>query len=198
MGRVMNSVGHDVVTQETRVDESPTLARQLSASLQSFFGENFSVQAAPAMEPVAIGNVTGLPPEAQRDFTDSMRTVLRVARIPVVERDGAVRADVAVALGPRQESGRPVTLKVTLLGGGGQKVLHTAEMKSMLVEPVTADQWKVLGEAAVFRVAENLRLLLGGGLRATAASDTLSITEGNTLKLDRRWTGPAPASTASP
>ena len=91
-----------------------------------------------------------------------------------------------------------MTLKVALLGGEGQKVLHTAEMKSMLVEPVTAEQWKVLGEAAVFRVAENLRLLLGGGLQASAAADTLSLTEGNTLKLDRRWSGPAPASTATP
>jgi hypothetical protein len=193
MGRVMNSVGYDVVTQDTPVDESPTLARQLTQSLESFLGSNFSVQAAAPMESVTIGPITGLPPQARGDFTEAMRTVLRVVRIPIADSRGAVRADVGVVLGPRQESGRPVAMKITLLGGDGQKVLHAAEMKSMLVEPVTADQWKVLGEAAVFRVAENLRLLLGGGLRATASADTLSLSEGNTLKLDRRWTGPAPA-----
>ncbi|WBY03782.1 TolC family protein [Ramlibacter tataouinensis] len=192
MGRVMNSVGYDVVTPDTPVDEAPTLARQLAESLEQFLGRNFSVQALAPMEQVTIGRVAGLPDAAQRDFTEAMRTVLRVIRIPVAEQGGAVRADVAVSLAPPQSSGRPVTLKVTLLGGGGQRVLHTAEMKSMLVEPVTADQWQVLGEAAVFRVADNLRQLLGGGLQAAAAADTLALTEGNTLKLDRRWTGPAP------
>ena len=127
-----------------------------------------------------------------------MRTVLRVARIPMAEANAPVRADVGVQLGPVQESGRPVTLRVTLLEGTGQKVLHTAEMRSMLVEPVTTDQWKVLGEAAVFRVAENLRLLLGGGLQAAARADTLAVTEGNMLKLDRRWTGPRPVSAIQP
>lgn len=193
MGRVMNSVGYDVVTAETPADQAPTLARQLSASLQQFLGDNFSVQAPAPMEQVTIGAVSGLPGAAQREFTQAMHTVLRVIRIPVAPQGGAVRADVAVALGPQQPAGRPVTLKVTLLGGGGQKVLHTAEMKSMLVEPVTADQWKVLGEAAVFRVADHLRELLGGGLQASAAADTLALTQGNVLKLDRRWSGPPPA-----
>ncbi|TFZ03573.1 TolC family protein [Ramlibacter humi] len=194
MGRVMNSVGYDVVVADANVDETPTLARQLNTSLQQFFGENFGTKAPPPMQSVSIGEIHGLPPMVKREFTDSMLTVLRVARIPVAEQGGAVRTDVDVVFGAKQDSGRPVTLKVTLLGGNGQQVLQTAEMKSMLVEPVTSDQWKVLGEAAVFKVAENLRMLLGGGLKAAAEADTLSLTEGNTLKLDRRWTGPAPAS----
>jgi outer membrane protein TolC len=192
MGRVMNSVGYDVVTPTTEAGDAPTLARQLAASMETFNSQTFSVQAQPDMQAMAFGSLTGLPAEAQKDFAEAMRTVLRVVRVPVVERDAAIRTDVAVALGAKQDSGRPVTLKVTLLEGSGQKVLQAAEMKTMLVEPVTADQWKVLGEAAMFRVAESLRSLLGGGLQAQAAADTLTLTDSTLLKLDRRWTGPAP------
>jgi hypothetical protein len=85
-------------------------------------------------------------------------------------------------------------MRVALLDGTRDKILHTAEMSTMLVEPVSAEQWKVLGEAAVFRVADRLRSLLGGGLQAANRADTLSLTEGDMLKIDRRWTGPPPAS----
>lgn len=198
MGRIMNSVGYDVVAADTQADQTPSLAAQMAASLGQFTTDHFVAAAGRPLDAVAIGRVSGVPEAAQADFLESMRTVLRVARIPLAEADAPVRADVAVQLGALQDSGRPVTLKVSLLEGTGQKVLHATEMKSMLVEPVTPDQWKVLGEAAVFRVAENLRLLLGGGLQASARADTLSLTEGNMLKIDRRWTGPPPASAAQP
>jgi outer membrane protein TolC len=194
MGRIMNSVGYDVVTADTRADDGPSLANQLAASLGQFVTDHFSVAADRPLQSVAIGSVSGLPDAARPGFLESMRTVLRVVHVPVAETGASVRADVAVQLGPLQDSGRPVTLRVTLRDGAGQKVLHSAEMKSMLVEPVGADQWQVLGEAAVFRVADNLRTLLGGRPQAARRPDTLSMTEGDLLKLDRRWTGPAPVS----
>ncbi|HZY19740.1 MAG TPA: TolC family protein [Ramlibacter sp.] len=197
MGRVMNSVGYDVVPPDA-ADATPTLATQMASALAGFNEANYSAQAAAPVESVALGNLTGLPNDARRDFTESMRTVLRVVRVPIAEQGAAIRTDVAVTLGPKQDSGRPVALKVTLLEGSGQKVLHTAEMRSMLVDPVTPEQWKVLGEAAVFRVAETLKSLLSGGLHESPAADTLSLTDGGLLKLDRRWTGPRPVSAARP
>lgn len=198
MGRVMNSVGYDVVTAQTPADDTPTLAKQLSASLGQFASEHFSVAASGPAGTVAIGRIEGLPEAARADFTEAMRTVLRVSRIPTSDSNATVRADVSVQLAAPQESGRPVTLKVTLLQGDGAKVLQTVEMKSMLVEPVAAEQWKVLGEAAVFRVTDALRSLLGGKAQAAAPADTLSLTEGNLLKLDRGWSGPRPATAPQP
>jgi hypothetical protein len=87
-----------------------------------------------------------------------------------------------------------VTLRVALIESNTGRELYVAQMKSMLVEPVSGEQWKVLGEAAAFRVSDQLRSLLGGGLEARARADTLSLTEGNMLKIDRHWTGPAPES----
>ncbi|HYF17632.1 MAG TPA: TolC family protein [Ramlibacter sp.] len=204
MGRIMNSVGYDVVPPDANIDQTPTLAIQLNSALGRFVGDNYAARAEPRMETLALGSVTGLPPDALPEFVDSMRTVLRVARIPFVDPSSAqaaqapVRSDVVVQLGAAQDSGRPVTMTVTLRGGGGQKLLDTSEMKSMLVEPVTREQWKVLGEAAVYKVAEKLRVLLGGALKQESEADTLSLTEGNVLKLDRRWTGPRPPAAPLP
>lgn len=200
MGRIMNSVGYDVVTAETPVDASPSLAGQLSTAFGAFADEHFAQMPAAAAGALAIGSVTGVPEDARAEFVESMRTVLRVAGIPVAEGQGAaaVRADVAVELGAPQESGRPVLLQVRLVPAGGDQVLHAAEMRSMLVEPVGADQWKVLGEAAVFRVAESLRGLMAGEAPSGRRADTLSLTEGNPLRLERQWTGPAPAAPSRP
>jgi outer membrane protein TolC len=196
MGRLMNSVGHDVVAADTPAGDGPTLAAQLAGALGQFATDHFSTASQRPLESVSIGQVTGLPASARAEFLESMRMVMRLARIPVTENEAAVRTDVAVQLGPLQESGRPVTLRVTLLDGSGEKVLHTVETRSMLVEPVTLEQWKVLGEAAVFRVADNLQGLIAG--RKAAQADTLSITEGNVLKLDRRWNGQPPAAALRP
>lgn len=190
MGRIMNSVGYDVVTAETPSNDGPTLAAQLESSVGKFLSDNFSAVAQRPLSSVAVASISGLPDAARPEFLESMRTVLRVMRIPVSDNGAAVKMAVSLELGPKQDSGRPVTLNVKLLDADGQKILHSAQTKSMLVEPVSSEQWKVLGEAAVFRVAENLRALVGGSKPMPTVANTLSLTEGNMLKLDRRWTGP--------
>jgi hypothetical protein len=109
-----------------------------------------------------VGAIVGVPPEMMADFTESMLTVLRLMQVPVATRDAAVKADVEVKLGPAQDSGRPVTLTIALADGGSGNVLRVVQMNSMLVEPVSREQWQVLGEAAIFRIADILRQLLGG------------------------------------
>ena len=195
MGRVMNSVGYDVVDAETDASSTPSLSAELAKAFGQFTNDNFVTAAADAMKPMALGSIVGVPANAQKDFRESMLTVLRVVQIPVAEaKDASVQTDVAVKMGPHQASGRPVTLKVTLADAKTGNMLHVVQMNSMLVEPVTPDQWKVLGEAAVFKVAENLRRLLGG--RGALPRDTLTLTEGGALKLDRNWSGPKPVPSA--
>jgi outer membrane protein TolC len=186
MGRVMNSVGYDVVTAETDASSTASLASQLEQTLGGFEKLNFALVAKQPVQSAAIGRISGVPAAALPKFTDAMRTVMRVVQIPVAANGAAVVADVAVQLGPKGDSGRPVDLKVSLSDAGG-KLLHVAEMKSMLVEPVSDAQWQVLGEAAVFKSAETLRRLLGS--TPALPRDTLSMSEGGMLKLDRNWSG---------
>jgi hypothetical protein len=194
MGRVMNSVGYDVVTADSDVDNSATLATQLETALGGFEQQNFALLANQPMRTASIGRIVGVPAAALPKFTDAMRTVMRVVQIPLADNGAAVVADVAVTLGPLGESGRPVELKVSLSDAGSGTVLHVAQMKSMLVEPVSEAQWQVLGEAAVFKSAETLRRLLGSS--PALPRDTLSMSEGGMLKLDRTWSGPRVAPSA--
>jgi hypothetical protein len=195
MGRVMNSVGYDVVSAQTDVDQIETLAAQLEAALGGFEQQNFAFMANRPMQSAAIGRISGVPATVLPQFTDAMRTVMRVVQIPLADSGATVVADVVVTLGPLGESGRPVDLKVSLNEAGNGKVLHVAQMKSMLVEPVSEAQWQVLGEAAVFKSAETLRRLLGSS--PALPRDTLSMSEGGMLKLDRTWSGPRMAPTAT-
>jgi len=196
MGRVMNSVGYDVVTAETDASDAAGLVQQLTAAVGHFEQEHFLELAAGALKPAGIGTIVGVPQPMMKDFTDAMRAVLGVVQVPVVQSGAAVVADVAVKLAPKQDSGRPVTLKVSLHDGSTGNLLHVTQMNSMLVEPITADQWKVLGEAAVFRVADTLKRLLGGG--PLLARDTLGHVESGALKLDRGWSGSRPPSPSQP
>ena len=195
MGRVMNSVGYDVVTADTDADQVATLATQLEAAIGGFEKQNFAYLAAQPVQTAAIGRISGVPAAALPKFTDAMRTVMRVVQIPLADNGAAVVADVAVTLGATGDSGRPVDLKVSLNDPANGKVLHVAEMKSMLVEPVSEAQWQVLGEAAVFKSAETLRRLLGS--TPALPRDTLTMSEGGMLKLDRTWSGPRTAPTAT-
>ena len=45
MGRIMNSVGYDVVAADTQADQTPTLAAQMGASLGRFSSDNFTTAA---------------------------------------------------------------------------------------------------------------------------------------------------------
>lgn len=195
MGRVMNSVGYDVVTADSDTEPGPTLATQLETALGGFARQNFALVTGQPMRSAAIGSIVGVPAPALAGFKDAMRTVMRVVQIPLVDSGAAVVADVAVTLGAAGESGRPVELKVSLNDGSSGKLLHAAQMKSMLVEPVSDAQWQVLGEAAVFKAAETLRRLLGAS--PALPRDTLSMSEGGALKLDRNWSSPRVAPTAT-
>ena len=170
------------------------MAKQLDAALTGFDRQHFTVVANSPVSPVGIGEVVGVPPEAMADFRQSMRTVMNVSKFTFDDKAPAVKLDVAVKSGPRQPSGRPVTVKVTLSDVPSGNLLQIVQMNSMLLEPVTPDQWKVLGEASVFKVADVLRRLVGGAPRAR---DTLTLTEGGPLRLDRTWSGPAPGSGSS-
>ncbi|MDB5943840.1 MAG: hypothetical protein JWQ13_3406 [Ramlibacter sp.] len=195
MGRVMNSVGYDVVTAETDADQGATLAAQLETALGGFEQTNFALLANQPLRSAAIGTIVGVPAAALAPFTDAMRTVMRVVQIPLDDSGASVVANVTVKLGPPGDSGRPVELRVSLTDAGSGNLLHTSHMKSMLVEPVTGAQWQVLGEAAVFKAAETLRRLLGSS--PALPRDTLSLSEGRVLRLDRSWSGPRSAPSAT-
>lgn len=195
MGRVMNSVGYDVVTAEMDADQTETLATQLEATLGGFEQQNFALMANEPLHSAALGTIVGVPAAALPQFTESMRTVMRVVQIPLADSGASVVTNVAVKLGPVSESGRPVELRVSLTDAASGNLLHTSHIRSMLVEPVTTAQWQVLGEAAVFKSAETLRRLLGSS--PALPRDTLSLSEGGMLRMDRTWSGPrvAPAAT---
>ena len=100
-------------------------------------------------------------------FTAALQRVLTLAKVATVARDqvATYRIESSVALQAPGISGQPSSMKFRLLDAGGA-VLYEGEQKSMLMTPVTAEQWRALGEGAGYRVIEPVRLHLA---RAEAA-----------------------------
>lgn len=184
-GRVMHSVGFDLVDAQTDAGDGPALAVQLTRALGGFERAHFTQVEPLPPGTVGVGDIMGVPAAMLPEFQRSMRAVLAAGKFAVDDSAPAVRLEVAVRPQPRQAAGQPVSMKMTLSDGASGNLLQIVQMNTMLLEPVTPDQWRVLGEAAVLRVADILQRLVSG---APKARDTLSLTEGP-LRLDRTWSG---------
>jgi outer membrane protein TolC len=185
-GRVMHSIGFDLVDAQTDAGDETALAAQLTRALGGFEQAHFAQVERLPPGTVGVGNIVGVPAAALSDFQRSMRAVLAAGKFAVDDGAPAVRLEVAVRPQPRQAAGQPVSMKMTLSDGASGNLLQIVQMNTMLLEPVTPDQWRVLGEAAVLRVADILQRLVSG---TPKARDTLSMTE-SPLRLDPTWSGP--------
>ena len=103
-------------------------------------------------------------------FTASLQRVLTLAKVATAARDqvASYRIESSVALQAPGISGQPSSMKFRLLDAGGA-VLFEGEQKSMLMTPVTAEQWRALGEGAGYRVIEPVRLHLARAQAAAAS-----------------------------
>lgn len=184
-GRVMHSAGFDLVDAQTNADDGTALAATLARALEGFEQAHFKPVATLPPGTVGVGDILGVPAAALPDFEHAMRAMLAANHFVTDDGGPTVRLEVAVRPKPKQAAGQPVSLKMTLSDGTSGGLLQIVQMNTMLLEPVTPDQWRVLGEAAVLRVADVLRRLVSG---TPKPRDTLSMTEGP-LRLDRTWSG---------
>ena len=171
IGRLYNSIGMDNLPRGAESDMPQALTAALAKTIQDWEAANFSSKPDAEQIPLAVLPVEGISREDADAFSAAMQRVLTLAKIATVERgrEAAYRIEASVELQAPGISGQPSSIKFRLLDQAG-KVLFHGEQNSMLMTPVTVEQWRALGEGAGYRAVEPVRMHL---VRAGASPQSL-------------------------
>ena len=161
IGRLYNSIGLDALPKGAESQTPQALTMALAKTIQEWEATNFAAKPGKVQIPVAVIPVAGLAKEDADAFTGAMQRILTLAKVATVERGQAAsyRLESTVSMQAPGISGQPSSMMYKLLDSKGA-VLFEGEQKSMLITPVTAEQWRALGEGAGYRVIEPVRMHL--------------------------------------
>jgi outer membrane protein TolC len=155
VARLYNSVGYDAVPQ---ADEAKAMA-ELSRLVDSRFAElehaSFTARVEPERAAVAIGEISGTQDRVAGLMRTGAATILGLSKVRVVDPAVAeIRLRFRVAVEDTAEGRRSARVAIEFDGGGpGRKPV---EFKTTLSEPVDDEQWRALGEGAVYRALDSL------------------------------------------
>lgn len=189
LARIYNSVGLDALPEQVESHDTGHLARTLQVRLDQWKRENFVAKAEPAEIPVAIGIIEGVPQKTLPEFRSSLDRILRLSNIRVAESAESAKLliNAAVTLDAPLSGARATRIVAALVDAQSQQVRYSSEFKTTLSEPVDEEQWRVLGEAAAYRVVGPLgRLRAGRPLPAQGLGGTWG---GPALRLARAAAG---------
>jgi len=160
MARIYNSLGLDILPREVSSHDLTALAKGLQERLAQWENQNFADRMPVTLPPVTVAAAEGVPAEFGTPFRNAMQRILRLSRVPVtIEAGGRFTLQTSVKLEPAESGGRPSILRMRVEDGAGKRVVEQ-EQKSMLVEPLTLEQWEALGESAAYKMVEPLRSVL--------------------------------------
>ncbi|HEY0845251.1 MAG TPA: TolC family protein [Noviherbaspirillum sp.] len=160
MGRLYNSIGLDSLPQQVESHDAATLSKVLHDRIGKWESDTFAEKPLARFGTFALAPVAGIPTNAVESFEKAMLRILRLSKVPVAT-DGKpqMHLHTTVELAPAQSSGQPSRVKLRLVDTAG-RVIAEGEQSTMLLAPVTSDQWQALGEGAAYRMIEPLRKAL--------------------------------------
>ena len=160
IGRLYNSIGLDALPDSMASTDAGSLAQTLDRQIGRWRHANFAEAPLPSFGSFALDPIVGVPADSNALFRDSMLRILRLSKVALA-RDGnaKVHLQTEVKLAPRQSSGQPaqVMLRVTDTAG---KLIAESKQSTMLLDPITRDQWQALAEGAAYRMVGPLRQAL--------------------------------------
>ena len=170
IGRLYNSIGLDSLPKGLESETPQALSAVLAKTIGDWEAASFAPRVDAARIPVAVLPVQGLSQADAEAFGSSLQRILTLSKVQTVAPGQAAsyRIESAVSMQAAGISGQPASMRLRLLDAAGL-VLFEAEQKSMLMTPVSAEQWRALGEGAGYRVVEPVRQHL---VKAAAAAQS--------------------------
>ncbi len=155
VARLYNSVGYDAVPQGDEAKAVDELTQLIEARFDELENASFSRRAAAARPSVAAGIVSGAQPRIGKLVQQGLGRALETAGFATSET-ADVRLDMRLAVDPAREGVRTARVTVSALPRGTSAPTLTREFRTTLSEPVDDEQWRALGEGAVYKVATEL------------------------------------------
>lgn len=157
IARLYNSVGHDAVPREEEERGVGELAGLVQARYADLERATFTARSAPKKPLLAAGPVAGADAKVAGLVREGAERVLDSAKMKAPASSAAdARVDFRVALLPVQDRRRPVEVTVSAFPAAGGPATLTRQFKTVLSEPIDEEQWRVLGEGAIYRVLSEL------------------------------------------
>jgi outer membrane protein TolC len=155
VARLYNSVGYDAVPQADESKAMAELSRLVDVRFTELEHASFSPRAVPERTAVAIGEVSGTQNRVAGLVRTGAGTILGLSKVRVVDAARAdIRLNFKISVADPQEGRRSARVAIEFDGGGpGRKPV---EFKTTLSEPVDDEQWRALGEGAVYRALDSL------------------------------------------
>jgi outer membrane protein TolC len=157
IARLFNSVGHDAVPREEEGKGIAELAGLVQARYAALESATFTARAATKKPLLATGPVVGADAQVARLVREGAERVLDSAKMKAPASGPAdARVDFRVALLAVQDGRRPVEVTVSAVPALGGPATLTRQFKTVLSEPIDEEQWRVLGEGALYRILSEL------------------------------------------
>jgi outer membrane protein TolC len=153
VARLYNSVGYDAVPSEDQGGPLGALATLVERRYGELERASFSTRAKQNRPSLALGVVEGVDSRVGGLLRDGANRVLKTANFPIVD-GGDIRLDFTVEASEPRE-GRVAT-RVAVAGVPRSGLTLTREFKTTLSEPIDDEQWRVVGEGAVYRIVGDL------------------------------------------
>ncbi|MGQ0656313.1 MAG: TolC family protein [Betaproteobacteria bacterium] len=152
IARIFNSVGYDAVPEQDEAKAVSELAGQMAQRIGELERASFQVRARASRPQAAVDTVRGGSAQIAGLVREGAERVLATARVHAAEASRAdVQLDLELAIEPAREGRRNARVAITARPGPSGAPL-TREFRTTLSEPVDEEQWRVLGEGAIYRI----------------------------------------------
>jgi outer membrane protein TolC len=177
IARLYNSVGYDAVPRDDELKTVGDLAGLVDARYGELERASFTSRAATQKPAIAAGDVTGAEPRITGLLKEGIAKVLESAEMNAKDPSAAdVRLDARLVLEPPSDGRRVASVSITAVSRSGTPPSLARMFKTTLSEPIDDEQWRVLGEGAVYRVIGELSpvRITRPSLRAAHSLDSLA------------------------
>lgn len=158
IARLYHSVGYDLVPQADEAKAVPELTRMVEGRLSELERANFSPRAEAERPSVAIAAIGGVGDASAALVREGTQRVLEASRVRIADTaDADVQLRIQLSLEQSVEGRRAARVAVALERQGltGPRTI-SAEYRTTLSAPIDEEQWRALGEGAIYRILEHL------------------------------------------
>ena len=176
VARLYNSVGYDAVPRDDEAKAVAELAQMIEVRFTELEGASFSKRPATAKPRVAVGVVSGAQPKIGKLVEQGLRRALETAGFAAAG-EAEAQVDLRLTLDPAKDGVRTARVAVSVVPRGSSNATLSREFRTTLSDPVDDEQWRALGEGAVYRLVSEL-----AGKRVTQAGLRMAPRLGSSVK----------------